>query len=380
MRRNKRKTKKSSSVSYIPEEILFNILARLPVKSLIRFRCVSKSWRDLIGSPSFVSTHLNRNVTKLAHTYLIALQRSKVDPVLCHSLFSTETFEEYLKLRHPLWTKEQFRIYGSSNGLVCISDRILRPNSPICIWNPCIRKFRTLPESRLDGRYSSYDISLSFGYHPELNDYKVVTMGWFVRFVIKVQVYSLSTGAWKVIEVIPPWLKFNPDWCQGCAFSSGVAYWLFRKSKKFRFVSFATDTEEFEELMVPDTISTEGSPYVEVYNDLICLSYSYLQGPDIQKLQKRIDLWVLQEQSFKKLHTAVLLPGRDYLRLGFSMQNELIAKGRKHTKGHEGDMGRMVLYDLETKLINKTGINLVHDNHYESSSRTYIESLVLLNG
>lgn len=379
MRRNKRESMKSSSVSHIPEEILVNILTRLPVKPLLRFRCVSKSWRGLIGSPSFVSTHLNRNVTKLAHTYLIALQRSKVEPVLCHSLFSTETFEEYLKLRHPLWTKEQFRIYGSSNGLVCISDRILRPNSPICIWNPCIRKFRTLPESRLDRHYSSYDISLSFGYHPELNDYKVVTMGWFVRSVIKVQVYSLSTGAWKVIEV-PPWLKFNPDWCQGCAFFSGVAYWLFRKSKKFRFVSFATDTEEFEELMVPDTISTEGLPYVEVYNDLICLSYSYLQGPDNQKLQKRMDLWVLQEQSFKKLHTAVWLPGKDYLPLGFSMHNELIAKDRKHTKGNGGDTDQMVLYDLETKLIKKTGIGLVHDNHYESSSRTYIESLVLLSG
>ncbi|XP_062024880.1 F-box/kelch-repeat protein At3g06240-like isoform X1 [Rosa rugosa] len=388
MRRNKCKKSSSSSssssstissVSYIPEEILIDILARLPAESLLRFRCVSQSWRGLIGSPSFVSKHLNRNVTKLSHTYLIALQRLRDKPALCHSLFSTETFEECLKLRHPLWTEEQFRIYGSSNGLVCISDQVLRPSSPICIWNPCIRKFRTLPQSIFKPHYSSYDISLSFGFHPELNDYRVVTMGWYVRSVIKVQVYSLSTGSWKMIEVIPPWLKFNPDWCQGCAFFNGVAYWLFTKSKKFRFVSFDTDSEEFEEIIVPDTISTKGFTYVGVYNGLVCLFYSYLEGPDCQKPQKYMDIWVLKEQSFTKLHTAVLLPGRDYLPLGFSIQNELIAKDKKHTKGDEGDTGQMVLYDLEMKLIKKTGISLAHDSHYKTSAGTYIESLVLLN-
>lgn len=376
MRRNKCKKRSSSGVSYIPEEILINILARLPVKSLLRFRCVSRSWCGLIGSSSFVSTHLNRNVAKLSHTYLIALQRSRDKPALCHSLFSTDTFEECLKLRHPLWTEEQFRIYGSSNGLICISDQVLRPGSPICIWNPCIRKFKTLPQSRFNPHYSSYDLSLSFGFHPELNDYRVVKMGWYVRSVIVVQVYSVNTGSWKMIEVIPPWLKFNPDWCKGCTFFNGVAYWLFTKSKKFRFVSFDTDSEEFEEFMVPDTISTRGFTYVGVYNDSVCLFYSYLE---CQKLQKCMDIWILQEQSFTKLHSAVLLPGRDCLPLGFSIQNELIAKDKRHTKGDEGDTGQMVLYDLHMKLIKKTGISLAHDSHYKTSAGTYIESLVLLN-
>ena len=87
----------------------------------------------------------------------------------------------------------------------------------------------------------------------------------------------------------------------------------------------------------------------------------------------------MQEQSFTKLHTAVLLPGRDYLPLGFSIQNELIAKDKKQTKGDEGDTGQMILYDLEMKLLKKTGISLAHDSHYKTSAGTYIESLVLLD-
>lgn len=45
---------------YLPNEVLVDILVRVPVKSLLRFRCVSKKWNSLISSPAFINTHLNR--------------------------------------------------------------------------------------------------------------------------------------------------------------------------------------------------------------------------------------------------------------------------------------------------------------------------------
>jgi hypothetical protein len=42
----------------IPEELLFSdVLARLPVKYLARFRCVCRSWRAGIADPAFVRRH-----------------------------------------------------------------------------------------------------------------------------------------------------------------------------------------------------------------------------------------------------------------------------------------------------------------------------------
>ncbi|PHT83831.1 hypothetical protein T459_12274 [Capsicum annuum] len=44
----------------LPEDlILFNILLRLPVESLLRFKCVCKHWYALIKSPSFIEKHFH---------------------------------------------------------------------------------------------------------------------------------------------------------------------------------------------------------------------------------------------------------------------------------------------------------------------------------
>nr|ACI88744.1 S-locus F-box protein 23 [Prunus armeniaca] len=136
-------------------KILIDILVRLPAKSLVRLLCTCKSWSDLIGSSSFVRINLHRNVTKHAHVYLLCLHHPNFerlddpdDPYIEQefnwSLFSNETFEECSKLSHPLGSTEYYGIYGSNNGLVCISDEILNFDSPIHIWNPSLRKFRTL--------------------------------------------------------------------------------------------------------------------------------------------------------------------------------------------------------------------------------------------
>ncbi|CAN6203245.1 unnamed protein product [Urochloa humidicola] len=43
--------KRDGAVSGLPDDPLVEILSRVPVKSLCRFKCVSKAWRDLIADP-----------------------------------------------------------------------------------------------------------------------------------------------------------------------------------------------------------------------------------------------------------------------------------------------------------------------------------------
>ncbi|XP_066358070.1 putative F-box protein At1g47765 [Miscanthus floridulus] len=47
-------------VRSLPEDIVLEVLVRLPAKALCRFRCVSKAWRTLISDPTFVAVQRSR--------------------------------------------------------------------------------------------------------------------------------------------------------------------------------------------------------------------------------------------------------------------------------------------------------------------------------
>nr|ACJ09221.1 S-haplotype-specific F-box protein [Prunus dulcis] len=366
------------------KEILINILAKLPAKSLVRFLCTCKSWSDLIGSSSFVSTNLHRNVTKHAQVYLLCLHHPDFerlvnpdDPYVKKefqwSLFSSETFEECYKLSHPLGSTEHYGIYGSSNGLVCISDEILNSDSPIHIWNPSVRKFRTPPVTNINIKFSCF--ALQFGFHPGVNDYKAVRMMRTNKGALAVEVYSLRTDSWKMIEAIPPWLKCTWQHHKG-TFFNGVAYHFIQKGPIFSIMSFDSGSEEFEEFIAPDAICSSLELYIDVYKEQICLLLG--SHPCEEEDMDKIDLWVLQEKRWKQL-CPFIYPSDDYYRtIGVSIDNKLLMLGRDDIRG----IADLNLCDYESKQVLETGIKLGTMKYGEIEflfSFSYIESLVLLN-
>ncbi|MCI01387.1 F-box protein [Trifolium medium] len=57
-RRQSNAPKNSSPIGIISQELLVEILSLLSVKAIVRFKCVSKSWNNLISNPTFVEKHL----------------------------------------------------------------------------------------------------------------------------------------------------------------------------------------------------------------------------------------------------------------------------------------------------------------------------------
>ncbi|PIA45653.1 hypothetical protein AQUCO_01600107v1 [Aquilegia coerulea] len=43
-----------TTTRYLPDELISNILIRVPVKNLVKFKYISKSWLSLITNPSFI--------------------------------------------------------------------------------------------------------------------------------------------------------------------------------------------------------------------------------------------------------------------------------------------------------------------------------------
>ena len=80
---------------YFPDIVIVDILSRLPVKSLIRFRCVSKYWFSLISSHYFNTEHRNRtlsNTTKDSPYLLFSHYDLKIEKVRFAWLSSDDPF------------------------------------------------------------------------------------------------------------------------------------------------------------------------------------------------------------------------------------------------------------------------------------------------
>ncbi|XP_020152089.1 putative F-box protein At3g21120 [Aegilops tauschii subsp. strangulata] len=58
-------TTTKANIPYLPDELVSEILPRLPVESLLRFRSVCKTWRDIIDDDSFLRDHLRLQTSSL---------------------------------------------------------------------------------------------------------------------------------------------------------------------------------------------------------------------------------------------------------------------------------------------------------------------------
>ncbi|KAJ0807670.1 putative thioredoxin-dependent peroxiredoxin [Helianthus annuus] len=109
----------------LPTEVLEEILSRLPIKSILRFRIVCKPWLSFIFNPSFTRLHLSR-ATAAHHTALFI-------PTLCysnHNLHLFSTAHDGGPLTHLMTLDKDYTIDIAQvehlNGLVfCSSSRII---------------------------------------------------------------------------------------------------------------------------------------------------------------------------------------------------------------------------------------------------------------
>ncbi|GMI79437.1 hypothetical protein HRI_001613000 [Hibiscus trionum] len=87
---------------YIPVQLIPEILNRLPVKSLLRFRSVCKSWNSLISHPSFISAHLQASLSN-NNTPFLLLSYRKNGKYGYFLHYDIDGFEEFKQLQFPLF-------------------------------------------------------------------------------------------------------------------------------------------------------------------------------------------------------------------------------------------------------------------------------------
>ncbi|XP_039169646.1 F-box protein CPR1 [Eucalyptus grandis] len=334
----------------LPHEIVLEILKRLPVKPLMRFKCVSKLWLCTIEDPNFVAMHLKHSTLGGTNWYILLTdwyfsrdQRSSLYPQKSLTLASQSEIE--VPFISP---NGYYGVVGSCNGLICFAetnaeDRIQR----IFLWNLFTRKHKailsSLPDYPFVDMYAAHMV-LGFGYSDRIDDYKVVRITYFPdkygRYLgeidPKVDVYSLCANLWQTVE-------FNFK-CELSHFSrvsfNGNLHWLSMgvdedRRRSFRsIITFGVAGEVFNEMALPKSCFigiTYNRAYLAELNSSLALLIN--RRDLIGRSYEKCYIWVMSKygvpDSWTKLHTLDLNEGVSRFH-GFTRSGELLMQTYQH--------------------------------------------------
>ncbi|CAA7036684.1 unnamed protein product [Microthlaspi erraticum] len=163
----------------IPLDLQSETLLRLPVKSLLRFRCVSKLWSSIITSRDFRNRHMNIATSSAPTHLLIAFKNANGEE---HQLVSSPNPKQSSSFPSsccvPYRDLSLLKLHGDKvsnvgRGLICVADYAY-----VAICNPSTRQLHTFPQLKLkDDRPKVYPgHKYFFGYDPVEDQYKVLAV------------------------------------------------------------------------------------------------------------------------------------------------------------------------------------------------------------
>ncbi|KAH6771727.1 hypothetical protein C2S51_010131 [Perilla frutescens var. frutescens] len=311
----------------LPSEMIEDILSRLPIRSIIRCKCVCKPWRNLLVTREFVKSHLSKSVACLAVSFLAYYPKPykffefvdelNLDRHMPRWIMVT-LFNCNLPCREPL--------HSSANGLLFLCTQgpshsdLYRLQPGRVMWrrsfficNPITREYITLPCPR-ESSSSKEQLQLDtygFGVSRMNNgQYKLVRMfhqcirGTHVPVKLaesECQVYTVGTGSWRRIGPGGRPLLYTEN--DVGVFLNGNLHWLAREVEgSFVWIScFDLVTEVFSTFSPP--LHLRGSPTRSmVMSDLgECLCLCDKSADDV------FVIWLMKEYGDDKSWTKVFV-------------------------------------------------------------------------
>uniref|UniRef100_A0A2P2NZN9 Uncharacterized protein MANES_12G062500 n=1 Tax=Rhizophora mucronata TaxID=61149 RepID=A0A2P2NZN9_RHIMU len=245
----------------LPREIVDDILLRLPITSVVQFKCVCRSWRALAQDPHLKNLYLASRTEKSDPCLIIHCDipiRSRLNFV-DFSAQDDEGKREVKRIHVPFSpSMPEFDVVGSCNGLLLLSDSLYIDS--LYVYNPFTREYTELPKSL---QYLDQEVVFGFGFHPKTKEYKVIKVIYYrnghggyprARRIIypqsQVQILTLGNPVWRSLGKVSYRLVRRPSE----ALVNGRLHWVSRPSARGpsrRLVSFDLADEQFREVPKP---------------------------------------------------------------------------------------------------------------------------------
>ncbi|KAL1567791.1 F-box protein CPR1-like [Salvia divinorum] len=269
----------------LPFDLVEEILCRLPVKSLKRFRAVAKTWGTLIDSENFIKKHLRQSLITTSHRYLF------LGGVQAY-IVQLEALDRAHSISPPYYERAVAGVSNSCNGIMLVQC------DPPVLWNAFSREYRIFPNILLDPDEVDGKDTYGFGYVSESDDYKVVlvTESWCKEteewVAYKANVYSLRSNSWPRIEKFPYPMPFS--WESWRVHVNGALHTLLSNREEVNGVIMAFDlrSEDHFEIMLPSGIKITGF-HVKLIGLDGCLCVVCNSGDTVVK-------WVMKEYGVRE--------------------------------------------------------------------------------
>ncbi|XVE89876.1 hypothetical protein DITRI_Ditri20bG0030400 [Diplodiscus trichospermus] len=299
-----------------PQDLLRSLLATLPAKSLLRFKCVSKRWGSLITDPDFIEHHLENQQKNEYPQLIFASTGSKTDIVL----ESVAIVDVEVKEQGGAKTRKGFRrsslnichlpsdVYCMSNscdGILCFFGK-----SNVFVYNPGTREFRFLQIGKegsflatsyfsdcFGQEFSRYHL-VGFGRDHVTKECKIIRLfrpkGGFENHVHECEVFTLCSmgeASWRGIGEVAYFIR--P--AQQPAYVNGKLHWILdsrHANPSEVIISFDLHTEEFQAISHPSCCFEPSTDhYRRRFMGLLSLRGSLcLVEPDLQ-----LNIWIMNQ-------------------------------------------------------------------------------------
>ncbi|KAK9152804.1 hypothetical protein Sjap_000284 [Stephania japonica] len=194
---------KKPPLTQLPNDVILEILAKLPTKSLSRFKCVDKTWLGLINSSKFAEVHviLNQNSSNSCPSeddFLVITRRETLFTMPLLWNVADNNVEDPVEMDYPF-------------------------KSP---YNSAM-EYIVLPKHLTTLRYYSRRL-IGFGYDSTIDDYKVITVSeqGYPLIERKAYMYIPRNNTWRSISQAPPQTEINFNNKGVGVFANGAIHWL----------------------------------------------------------------------------------------------------------------------------------------------------------
>ncbi|XP_058737434.1 F-box/kelch-repeat protein At3g06240-like [Vicia villosa] len=297
-------TNNSMSI-HLPSEVVTEILLRLPVKSLLRYKCVCKSWLSLISDPHFATSHFQLAASPTHRLVSIGNLTLSVD---INASLNDDSSYASLSLDF---------LYGSKVGGSCRGFLFLHKYMDFYLWNPSTGAHKQIPASpeTIAWPQSNSMLMYGFGYEPSRDDYFVVL--WSTEYpdsdsepvstFIVLEVFSLRANKWKKIggDSFLPYISSGDDYESEALLLNGTLHGPVYDELNSKDVISAFDLKEMtiSEIALPDDFSRFERP--REYDLLIF--HGLLGAWILDDQMDRIEIWVMQEYAVQSSWTKTLV-------------------------------------------------------------------------